>query len=70
MSVRIPGFSPKMRRNKGAPFVFLLKIGKKETVPVLFALIPQRQLRILSGVVDQIRLFGTIICSGPPKILI
>ena len=37
--------------------------------PDLFALISQRHLRISFGTVDQLRLFGMMFRSGPPKIL-
>ena len=49
---------------------FLLKIGKKENGSFLFALVPQRHLRIFFGIVDQFRLYGIMFRSGPPKILI
>ena len=34
-----------------------------------FALVPLRHLRIFFGTVDQLRLFGTMFRSGPPKSL-
>ena len=49
---------------------FLLRIGKKETDSCsVFALIPQRHLRIFFGTVDQLRLSGIMFRSGPPKSL-
>ena len=48
---------------------FLLKIGKRKKTPVLFALVPQRHLCIFFGIVDQLRLFGIMFRSGPPKSL-
>ena len=36
---------------------FLRKIGKRKQTPVLFALVPQRHLRIFFGTVDQLLFF-------------
>ena len=37
---------------------------------VLFALVPQRHVRIFLGIVDQLRLSGIMFRSGPPRRLI
>ena len=48
---------------------FLLKNeAKRKQTPVLFGLVPH--LRIFFGIVDQLRLFGIMFRSGPPKISI
>ena len=49
---------------------FLLKIGKKKTDSSSFYAGCPETLSIVFGIVDQLRLFGIMFRSGPPKIVI